>query len=382
MTKKILIIHRDYRHRGGEDVFLDEILIPELKKLNLDFQIARLPRLKNPLELAFMILGLEKLRPSYYQVAKQADSQNFSHVLFNNFIPTVSLALPELFKKKNIKTLMWVHNARLSCANGLLFNGKTACHRCLTQGSRWDFLQNCHRNILQSFLYSFIYRFNRVPKILLSSIDFFACNSQFTQNILNNTAKQLNQSPKPSFVIRMPPALQAVNIAGLPEAPESLKRHLSKIPKPFYLFMGRVSYEKGADIFADLALKFPQKGFLIAGEGPELEKLKTRGLPNLAFAGHVGLEKVWLYAHAEALIVPSRVMETSSLVIAESHVYGTPVVYPKGGGAEETFKWLKRSGCSLEEFKGQGFDRMQQPVPENLPDQDFQTQLTEVFASI
>lgn len=69
----------------------------------------------------------------------------------------------------------------------------------------------------------------------------------------------------------------------------------------------------------------------------------------------MGCDRDWLFAHCEALIIPSRVAETSSLVITESQRFLTPIVYPPGGGAQETFTLLKRSGCSLDEFKGQTF---------------------------
>ena len=71
-----------------------------------------------------MILGLEKMRPSFAKVKKILNDDHYTHIIFNNFIPTVSLALPELCKKKSVITLYWVHNARLSCANGLLYNGR------------------------------------------------------------------------------------------------------------------------------------------------------------------------------------------------------------------------------------------------------------------
>jgi hypothetical protein len=96
---------------------------------------------------------------------------------------------------------------------------------------------------------------------------------------------------------------------------------------------------------------------VLAGDGIELTELKSSAPRNVVFTGNVNeTEKAWLFANAEALIVSSRVAETSSMVIAESHPYQTPVVYTSGGGAEETVKWLGRQGCPLEAFNGQSFE--------------------------
>jgi glycosyltransferase involved in cell wall biosynthesis len=120
------------------------------------------------------------------------------------------------------------------------------------------------------------------------------------------------------------------------------------------LFVGRVSYEKGADIFADLAAKMPHAGFVMAGSGPLLQDIPSS--PNLICPGFLGEEeKLWLYQNCDALVIPSRVPENAPMVIFESQPFGTPVVYPRGGGAEELVRWLGRDGCHLDDFVGQQF---------------------------
>src|SRR5205814_2206774 len=135
-------------------------------------------------ELFWMILGVENRRPSYLKIKEVVSDDKYSHALLNNIIPTISLAVPRLLKNGKIKTLMWTHNTRLLCANGLLFNGKSVCNKCLTKGSHWAFFQNCHRNLIQSFLYSVVYRFQRVSKNVFPFISEFICNSEFAADQL------------------------------------------------------------------------------------------------------------------------------------------------------------------------------------------------------
>ena len=131
----VLIIHRDYQLRGGEEAFLETVLIPALRDLPVEFTVLRVPalfsgksRLKDVIELFLMAIGLERLRPSYLlirrAVSRHLASAKLTHCIFNNFIPTLSLALPAFMKRQGMKTYWWVHNQRLSCANGVRFNGK------------------------------------------------------------------------------------------------------------------------------------------------------------------------------------------------------------------------------------------------------------------
>lgn len=359
---QLLIVHREYRLRGGEDVFLDRVLVPALTNLGITPHIERLPALFasgfsfiDALEVLFMTLGLERCRPSYWRVKRTARKLGVTHVMFNNFIPTVSLALPYWFKTQSTQVFLWVHNARFSCANGLLFTGSERCHRCFTHGSRWAFLQKCHGSWLQSLLYAFIYRGLRVEKTVGPCVDQFLSVSEYSAGFLRQAFKGVLGFETPLKVIRpFPGALPAV--AG--PRNDRLEALTSGLPRPFFTFLGRLSSEKGADRFVDLAKKFPDKGFLMAGGGPMLDELKAKAPSNLVFAGFANeAEKNWIFSQTEALIMPSRVPESAPLVILESHNYQTPVVFPAGGGAEETVKWLSRGGCSLEEFKGQTFSR-------------------------
>ncbi|MFN3213544.1 MAG: glycosyltransferase family 4 protein [Henriciella sp.] len=97
--------------------------------------------------------------------------------------------------------------------------------------------------------------------------------------------------------------------------------------KPF-LFVGRLSAEKGADI----ALKEAHQAgvpMMIIGEGDLEDELKAK-YPEAEFAGfcdHAAIEK---YAQkARGIIVPSRVREPFGLVVAEAALSGIPVLISK-----------------------------------------------------
>ena len=100
------------------------------------------------------------------------------------------------------------------------------------------------------------------------------------------------------------------------------------LPRPVFLYVGRVSYEKNLEAF--LALDLPGSK-LVYGVGPLLDKLK-REYPQVHWRGVVPRpELVMIYSAADAFVFPSR-SETFGLVMLEAMACGTPVAaYPVAG---------------------------------------------------
>ncbi len=106
----------------------------------------------------------------------------------------------------------------------------------------------------------------------------------------------------------------------------------------YFLFVGRLSEEKGADFILKLAAALPDLAFKIVGTGPEEDRLHLRGdrLPNVSFEGFKsGEDLVKLYQGARAVLVPSRVEENFPLAVLEAMAYAKPVVASKAGGIPE-----------------------------------------------
>lgn len=94
------------------------------------------------------------------------------------------------------------------------------------------------------------------------------------------------------------------------------------LPRPVWLYVGRVSYEKNLDAF--LALDLPGSK-VVYGVGPLLERLR-REHPQVHWRGVVPREQLpRIYSAADAFVFPSR-SETFGLVMLEAMACGTPVV--------------------------------------------------------
>lgn len=100
------------------------------------------------------------------------------------------------------------------------------------------------------------------------------------------------------------------------------------LPRPVFLYVGRVSYEKNLEAFLKLDLPGSK---LVYGVGPLEARLK-REYPQVHWRGVVPRhELVRIYSAADAFVFPSR-SETFGLVMLEAMACGTPVAaYPVAG---------------------------------------------------
>jgi glycosyltransferase involved in cell wall biosynthesis len=100
------------------------------------------------------------------------------------------------------------------------------------------------------------------------------------------------------------------------------------LPRPLFLYVGRVAPEKNLEAF--LGLELPGSK-LVCGGGPLLERFRRR-YPQVHFRGSVPREElVAIYGAADAFVYPS-CTDTFGLVMLESLACGTPVAaYPVAG---------------------------------------------------
>ncbi|MGM9799877.1 MAG: glycosyltransferase family 4 protein [Muribaculaceae bacterium] len=110
--------------------------------------------------------------------------------------------------------------------------------------------------------------------------------------------------------------------------------------RDYFLFFGRLSYEKGVDRLIDVFERMPERKLKIVGTGPIEDGLKdevaSRGLKNIEFIGYkAGRELKELVANASFVIVPSQCYENNPMTVIEAYSLQTPVIGSDLGGIPE-----------------------------------------------
>lgn len=115
-----------------------------------------------------------------------------------------------------------------------------------------------------------------------------------------------------------------------PMANELSNFKYNKNKKDYFFFMARLGMNKGITIFRDLARHFPDKKFIIAGQG-DINVISL--LPNMEYVGCLGIEERKKYlSEAKAVISPSYYAEPFGLTPIEAGLSGTPIICTDWGG--------------------------------------------------
>jgi len=106
------------------------------------------------------------------------------------------------------------------------------------------------------------------------------------------------------------------------------------------LYVGRLSAEKGVEDLLRAMQKVPEEQLVIAGDGPQREKLKetatSLGLTNAKFVGQVGpAERDLLIATSRFTVFPSHAYETLGKTILESYAQARAVIASDTGSRRE-----------------------------------------------
>lgn len=221
------------------------------------------------------------------------------------WIKALSASIFAAIRQKKFKVVITAHDYFLACPNGGFYNYNKQ-KICPYKALSWQcFFSNCDkRNRTQK-----VYRFLRgiiQEKILSSCSVNIIFVSKFSKEILE---KQL-RFKHTSFLIR--------NIIN------PIPRHVAmKKNREYYIYIGRVSPEKGVDLFCEALSKLNLAGVVI-GDGSSRASLEKRYASenNIKFVGWKSHDKMEEYLlQAKALIVPSKLYETAVLTIPEVQAY-------------------------------------------------------------
>ncbi len=306
---RILIIHNQYQHIGGEDFVMRQEMDILLKKHEVElYSVKNVKGLKGYLQyLSYPWNGQEAKK-----ILKKVEAFKPDLIHIHN----MHYALGPLFilhlKKLQIPMLMTLHNFRLICPSATLFHDGNIYLESLKTDFPWDavkkkVLENSYLKTFWTALTYYIHRkrgtFDLLDKVIVLS-DF--AKSIFLKSKVGIPAAKF--IVKPNFVAQI--------------TPEELINDQS------FVYIGRLSEEKGIIPLLH-AWKATNHSLKIFGTGPlqqEVEQLAQHS-PNIQYMGFQSRETISKHlAGATALVVPSVCYESMPLSVLEAYSLGIPVL--------------------------------------------------------
>ncbi|UOC11900.1 glycosyltransferase family 4 protein [Streptococcus equinus] len=212
--------------------------------------------------------------------------------------------------KMNFKLVLTLHDYFTACPNGGYFNYQKNEIWTVKPFSLKYILNNCDSRNYFFHLYRLLRFFiqDKIVKLNERLTDVITI-SDFSENILRKTLNPNTHIHRVYNPIDLDPNREIVDYTK----------------NDYFLYVGRISKEKGVDVFCEGVTKANKKG-VVVGDGSELEKLKNK-YPNIEFVGWKNSQEVKEYMKkAKALIIPSRWYEAAPLTPIEALQYGIPII--------------------------------------------------------
>ena len=375
--KNILLIHNSYKIRGGEDVsFANDVAFLKSKGNNVyvykrdNAEIDKMGLMAKLLLPFNAVFSIRSFRDVYRLIKENKIDRVYVHNTWLMISPSVFYACFLC----HVPVTLRVHNYRLLCPAGTLYRPECGvCEECIDHGFSCALKHKCYRGsfsetlimVINLSLYKKLGTFKRVKLSML--------NDFMKEKVLGRSdVRPLNVSVRGndcSMVIK--------------ENKDKLDRPL--FDKPYFLYVGRLTKEKGLMVLLEAYGKFvssvgePLSGRLdepgkdlipylvIVGEG-DLEKackeyVKKHRLERVLILGSVPQWESLNYTkYAKALILPSLWYEGYPMVINEAHLLGTPVIGSKLGSIESLLLYDKGDKAFIPGNASELYDLLRQPL--------------------
>jgi glycosyltransferase involved in cell wall biosynthesis len=333
-TKKILIANKFYYNRGGDCIYCIglEKMLKEIGHNVAFFSMNYAQNFESEWSNYWVSeFSFKKfMRPfgdkeTKIKFSKLLDDFKPDVVHLNNIHTHISPVIAEIAHNKGLKVIWTLHDYKLLCPSYLCLNGEgEICEKCFGEKKNNCTKERCIKN---KWLHSFIAqkeaeKWNR--ERLEKNVDAFICPSNFMkQKMLQGRFSESKLKVLHNFVdiLDSHKPLNSTNLGS----------------GNYYLYVGRLSKEKGISTLCSVASKLSYK-LKIIGSGPLEKELreKYKNYSQVEFLGGKSHEEVLkIMANTKFTVVPSEWYEVFGLVVMESLIAKIPVLCAKIGGMLE-----------------------------------------------
>lgn len=314
MNQRVLIVHNGYQHKGGEDTVV-EAEVELLRERG--HAVALFTRHNDDIHgVSKLMLVANTFWASGVAAAFATELERFQpdviHV--HNTFPMISPAIYWVAAKYHIPVVQTLHNFRLLCPQAMFLREGKVCEACMGAIPWRGVVHGCYRNSkVQSAVLAGMVSLHRLLGTWQHKVTrYIALNEFCRQKFING---------------------------GLPAARVVIKANFVDFPRPAvtqradFLFVGRLSAEKGVDVLAQAARQ-TQVQIYVAGTGPEQRQLEQ--ISNVQLLGALSTDDVRRkMSDSLALVLPSVWYENFPRTLVEAFGCGLPVIASRLGALAE-----------------------------------------------
>jgi glycosyltransferase involved in cell wall biosynthesis len=309
---KVLVVHNAYRHRGGEDSVVDSELALLRGK---GHQVVEYIRHNHEIDGASsMPLAAQSLwsHQTTSEVAAVLARELPDVVHVHNTLPLVSPSVYWACARAGVPVVQTLHNFRLACPQAIFLRKGKVCESCLGRVPWRAVAHGCYRGS----------RAQSAVVAATSTLHWML--GTWSRKVSRYIA--LNEFCRDKFIAAgLPPDRVAIkpNFVDEPGAVE-------KQARKDFLYVGRLSVEKGVSVLLEAARLDDHEEIRIAGSGPQARQVSaTTEVKALGVLdpGGVNLE----LARALAMVIPSICYESHPRTLVEAFACGTPVIASRLG---------------------------------------------------
>ncbi|WP_158513354.1 glycosyltransferase family 4 protein [Exiguobacterium sp. ZWU0009] len=331
---KILMVHNEYKSKGGEDTVLtseinmlkkmgNEVILYIESNSNIN-QNNKIQMVKTGINTIWSVSSFKKFRKILAEL-----KPDIIHV--HNTFPIISPSIYKAAKVQKIPLVQTLHNYRLVCSNGLLLKNGLPCEKCVGKKIPFESLKNrCYKDSLTgTFAINAMQVINKSTGNYNKNVDAYICLTEFAKNIMvRDGFPKEKLFVKPNFLNEDNSKLIENNLKLSPEKNNN------------FVFVGRVSKEKGINDILEAFEEIDQSSFslTIIGDGPEKSILEEKygNNQNIIWKGWIENEKVKEeIAKNNFLVMGSKWYEGFPMVLLEAMSLGKPVIVPNHAGFPE-----------------------------------------------
>lgn len=312
---RVLMVHNAYQQRGGEDSVVEAELallrarghvVETYFRHNDD--LAAMPAWQ---AAGQMLWSGQTVREIGAQIA--ASRPDVIHV--HNTFPLISPSLYWAADRAGVPVVQTLHNFRLHCPQAMYLREGKVCEDCLGHIPWRGALRACYRGSRpQSAALAGMVTLHRAIGTWQHKVTrYIALNEFCRRKFIEGGLPAERVVVKPNFV----------DFAAPPDG-----------PREGFLFVGRLSAEKGVDVLAAATAQLGGCAVRVAGTGPEAHLLQ--GQSGLTALGALSGERVREeMAAAMALVLPSIWYENFPRTLVEAMGCGLPVIASQIGALAE-----------------------------------------------